>query len=65
MQNKKDLSESEWREIGERIKRRRKSCGLKQSELAEAIDISATHMSSIENGRQHPSIYALIRISEQ
>lgn len=65
MQKKQDLSPSEWKEIGARIKRRRKSCGLNQSELAEAIDISNTHMSSIENGRQHPSIYVLIRISEQ
>lgn len=60
-----DLSDREWLEIGNRIKFRRKSCNLKQSELAEAINISTTHMSSIENGRQHPSIGVIIRISEQ
>lgn len=65
MQNKRDLSDSEWRDIGDRIRTRRRSLGIKQSELAESIDISTTHMSSIENGRQHPSIYVLIRISEQ
>lgn len=65
MRKESDLSEKEWKTIGNRIKMRRKSCGLRQSELAESIDISNTHMSSIENGRQHPSVYVLIRLSEQ
>lgn len=65
MKKENDLSEKEWKAIGNRIKMRRKSCGLKQSELAESIDISTTHMSSIENGKQHPSVYVLIRLSEQ
>ena len=65
MNAEKDLSEQEWKDIGYRIKRRRKSYGLKQFELAERIGISLTHMSSIENGRQHPSIYVLLRISEE
>lgn len=65
MRKENDLTEKEWKEIGNRIKMRRKSCGLKQSELAESIDISTTHMSSIENGKQHPSICVLIRLSEQ
>ena len=64
MNEKKDLTAQEWKDIGNRIKNRRKSCELKQFELAEKIDISVTHMSSIENGRQHPSIYVLLRISE-
>jgi len=64
MSAEKDLSEAELKEIGQRIQKRRKSCGLKQNELAEEIGISATHMSSIENGRQHPSVYVLLRISE-
>lgn len=65
MNLERDLTEAEWKEIGNRIRERRKSCSLKQSELAEAIGISVNHMSSIENGRQHPSVYVLIKLSEQ
>jgi len=64
MFGEKDLSNKEWEEIGNRIRARRKSCNIKQSELAEKIGISLSHMSGIENGRQHPSIYVLIRLSE-
>ena len=65
MNVERDLTEAEWKEIGNRIRERRKSRSLKQSELAEAIGISVNHMSSIENGRQHPSVYVLIKLSEQ
>lgn len=64
MSVEKDLSEKEWQEIGGRIKSRRKSCGYKQSELAEKLGISLSHMSIIENGRQHPSIYVIIKLGE-
>lgn len=64
MSVEKDLSEREWKEIGNRIKMRRKARKLKQTELAERIGISYTHMCSIENGRQHPSVYVLLKISE-
>lgn len=64
MNTKCDLTDNEWHEIGNRIKSRRKSVGMKQGELAEAIGISITHMSSIENGKQHPSLYVIIKISE-
>ena len=64
MNTKCDLTDTEWHEIGNRIKIRRKSFGMKQSELAEAVGISTTHMSSIENGKQHPSLYVIIKISE-
>ncbi len=65
MSAERDLSESEWKEIGNRIKLRRKSRRIKQVELAERIGISYTHMCSIENGRQHPSIYVILMLSEE
>ena len=37
--------------MGNRIKLRRKELRIKQSELAEKLDISNNHISSIENGR--------------
>ena len=42
--------------MGNRIKIRRKELRIKQAELAEKLNISNNHMSSIENGRQKPSL---------
>ena len=44
--------------MGNRIKIRRKELRIKQAELAEKLNISNNHMSSIENGRQKPSLDA-------
>lgn len=44
--------EFQYREMGNRIKVRRRELKIKQTELAEILEISNTHMSSIENGRQ-------------
>ena len=35
---------------------------MKQNELAESLDISNNHMSSIENGRERPSLSIFIMI---
>ena len=48
--------------MGNRIKIRRKELRIKQAELAEQLNISNNHMSSIENGRQKPSLDIFIRI---
>lgn len=48
--------------MGNRIKVRRKELRMKQAELAEALDISNNHMSSIENGKQKPSLDTFIGI---
>ena len=50
-------------EIGQRIRRYRKACGLSQEALAEKTGVSATHMSHIETGAdgcsalRHPTIF--------
>lgn len=54
--------ELQYREMGSRIKIRRKELKIKQSELAEGLGISNNHMSSIENGRQKPSMDTFINI---
>lgn len=41
-------------ELGEKIKRERKKCGLTQEQLAEMIDISARNLSNIEVGQNFP-----------
>lgn len=52
-------------EMGKRIKLRRKELNVKQSELAERLEISNNHMSSIENGKQKPSLDIFINICIQ
>lgn len=54
--------EFQYQEMGNRIKVRRKELRMKQAELAEVLDISNNHMSSIENGRQKPSLDTFIGI---
>lgn len=49
-------------EMGNRIRIRRRELKLKQSELAEALNISNNHMYSIENGIQKPSLDIFIGI---
>lgn len=55
---------NQYIEMGRRIKLRRKELHIKQSELAETLDISNNHISSIENGREKPSIDTLLKICE-
>ena len=46
----------QYQEMGRRISQRRKELHIKQSTLAEQLGISNNHLSSIENGREHPSL---------
>ena len=50
-------------EIGQRIRKYRKACGLSQEELAEKVDISTTHMSHIETGNTKLSLGVIADIS--
>lgn len=51
--------------MGKRIKLRRKELRIKQSELAERLDISNNHISSIENGREKPSLDILLKMCNE
>lgn len=48
--------------IGKRIQLRRKEKNLKQGDLAELLEISNNHISSIENGRERPSLETFVKI---
>lgn len=52
-------------EIGQRIRRYRKACGLSQEALGEAAGISTTHMSHIETGNTKLSLPVLVRIADR
>lgn len=52
----------DFKEIGERLSRRRKVLGLKQAEVCERCGISDKYLSNIECARSVPSIDVLVRI---
>lgn len=50
--------------IGKNIRRLRKQCGLKQTELAKLLYCSNTGISAWENGVNQPNAYSLMKMSE-
>ena len=48
--------------IGQEIRRRRKMLGLRGFQLAELSNVSAVHISHIENGRRNVSVGMLEQI---
>lgn len=48
--------------MGKRIKARRKELGYTQNQLAEMLDISNNHLSTIENGKGTASLKLFCRI---
>lgn len=54
----------DYYEIGQRIRKHRKARGLSQESLAEAVNISTTHMSHIETGNTKLSLPVLVDLSQ-
>lgn len=50
--------------LGERIRFYRERRSLTQSQLAEAINISNSHMSDIENGKKEMGVETFLKIGE-
>jgi transcriptional regulator with XRE-family HTH domain len=50
--------------VGQTIRYLRQSAGLKQSELADRLEVSANYISLVENDRREPSLPFLRRLSE-
>ncbi|MCL2055285.1 MAG: helix-turn-helix domain-containing protein [Oscillospiraceae bacterium] len=53
----------DYKIIGKRIKKARLEAGLTQSVLAEMLEISDNYLSQVENGREHPNLEMLSKIS--
>ena len=51
--------------MGTRMKRRRKELKMSQAELAEKVNVSNNHISTIETGKQIPSLTTFVKICEQ
>ena len=54
----------QYKDMGNRIRTRRKELNIKQEKMAECLEISTNHMSSIECGRQKPSLDTFINICD-
>ena len=52
-----------YKDIGARIRNKRKEKDITQEKLAEQIDISVTHMSHIETGSTKLSLPVLVKIA--
>lgn len=52
------------KQVGARIQRVRKDQGISQTQLAEKINISVSHMSAIECGSSNFGVDILMRITE-
>ncbi|MEI3521810.1 MAG: helix-turn-helix transcriptional regulator [Anaerosacchariphilus sp.] len=55
--------ELDYRAIGKRIKIARIKADLTQERLAEAVEISPTHMSNIETGTTRVSLTAIVNLA--
>lgn len=51
-------------EIIATIRNHRKSLGITLAELSEKVDIRATTICDIENGKRNPSLTTLLRITD-
>lgn len=52
------------KEIGHRIKKRRKELGITQTQIQQKTNISSGNLSCIENGKYLPSAMALMELSK-
>lgn len=55
---------SKFEEVGKRIKTARKALHLQQKDLADALGISASHLSEIESGKANGSTELHLRLSD-
>jgi len=50
--------------LGRRIKELRTRKGFTQEELAERMDIGSKYLSSIERGKENPTLHTLMKLAE-
>ncbi len=58
-------SSVDFRVLGKKIQKVRKSRGIRQADLADRLDISYQYMSMIENGRRQVSLPLLVQIANE
>ncbi|WP_242338167.1 MULTISPECIES: helix-turn-helix domain-containing protein [Anaeromyxobacter] len=59
----RDPRREELRRLGERVREERRSRGLTQEALAEALDLSVAYVSLIERGGRNPPYTTVVAIA--
>jgi transcriptional regulator with XRE-family HTH domain len=59
----RDPRRDELRKLGERVREQRRSRGLTQEALAEALDLSVAYVSLIERGGRNPPYTTVVAIA--
>ena len=57
------MTDLDFKEIGLKIKERRKAVGVTQEHIANELEVNTSHISNIECGRDNPSLTALVKIA--
>lgn len=57
------MTDIDFKTIGTKIRERRKIVGITQEAIANILDVNASHISNIENGRANPSLTILVKIA--
>lgn len=63
-ENKKELADKFWKELGENIFTYRKDMNLLQIDLSKKIGLSRTSISNIEVGRHRIDVFTLYQIAK-
>ena len=53
----------DYKDLGNRIRKKREKCGMSQAELAAKAQLSTQHISNVENARSKVGLEKLIVIS--
>jgi transcriptional regulator with XRE-family HTH domain len=61
--SQRDPRREDLRRLGERVREQRRSRGLTQEALAEALDLSVAYVSLIERGGRNPPYTTVVAIS--
>jgi transcriptional regulator with XRE-family HTH domain len=59
----RDPRHDELRRLGERVREHRRTCGLTQEALAEALQLSVAYVSLIERGGRNPPYTTVVAIA--
>lgn len=62
MENKTTMN---YKDLGSRIRNKRKQAGMTQEQLAEKLHISASYMGHIERGTRVPSLETLVMLCNE
>jgi transcriptional regulator with XRE-family HTH domain len=61
--NHRDPKREELRKLGDRVREQRRSRGMTQEALAEALDLSVAYVSLIERGGRNPPYTTVVSIA--